>query len=365
MPRRSELTRPAPSDAHRHAILSNIPDQAWLKDSECRYLAVNEAYRNACGLPERNILGRRPTDIWPIPIALQFLATDNQVLETGVQQRYEEKRPDRRGRTRSYETIKTPVRNSRGRIIGTAGISRDITHRKKLERDLRKSRTQLRELSNHLHSVREEERARMARELHDELGQNLTALRLGLDWAEAQLLPSQERLAEKLTSLRDLAAGTVASMARIATDLRPIILDDLGLSSAFEWLVEGVASQSGIEIELSNRLSRDPSSHEITIMLFRILQEALTNVVRHAGASRVNISLGQDERAILLTVSDNGHGFTPSAMGRSNPALGLLGMRERAAAVGGELTIESRIDQGTFIVLRVPWRPRRRIGAAS
>lgn len=100
-------------------------------------------------------------------------------------------------------------------------------------------------------------------------------------------------------------------------------------------------------------------------MLFRILQEALTNVVRHAGASRVNISLGQDERAILLTVSDNGHGFTPSAMGRSNPALGLLGMRERAAAVGGELTIESRIDQGTFIVLRVPWRPRRRIGAAS
>lgn len=147
------------SDAHRQAILSNIPDQAWLKDVDSRYLAVNEAYVEACGLSEDRILGRLPTEVWKSAVAEQYLVTDRKVLATGLRQRYEEQRPDRLGRLRCYETIKTPVRDPNGRIIGTAGISRDITRRKKLESELRKSRGRLRDLSRHLRSVREEERA--------------------------------------------------------------------------------------------------------------------------------------------------------------------------------------------------------------
>ncbi len=351
--------RPARDDAHRQAILSNIPDQAWLKDVESRYVAVNEAYAEACGLPQEEILGRRPTDVWPSAIAIQYLTTDRTVLASGTQQRYEERRPDRRGRMRCYETIKTPVRDARGRIIGTAGISRDITHHKNLERELRRSRGQLRQLSAHLHSVREEERARIARELHDELGQNLTALRLGLDWADAQLVPGQERLSAKLASLRHLADATVVTMARIATELRPIILDDLGLAAASEWLAESVAKQTGIEITLSITLNRDPQAHEVAITLFRILQEALTNIVRHAQASLVAITLTESGREIVLEVADNGCGFAPSAHQRRAPTLGLLGMQERAAAVGGVLAIESGIGSGTRIALRVPRRRPR------
>lgn len=353
------------SDAHRQAILSNIPDQAWLKDIDSRYVAVNEAYARACGLSEDRILGRLPTEVWRSSIAAQYLATDRKVLATGVRQRYEERRPDRLGRLRCYETIKTPVRDRHGRIIGTAGISRDITRRKKLESELRKSRGQLRVLSAHLHSVREEERARLSRELHDELGQNLAALRFGLDWIDAQLLPGQDAAAEKVAGLRSLTDATVAIMARIATELRPIILDDLGLAVAVEWLVETVAKQTGLEIALSVGLRREPAEREIDITVFRILQESLTNVVRHARASKVDVTLSEAGRHVVLEVADDGCGLAAAARQRRMPALGLLGMQERAAAVGGALSIENRADGGTRVSLRVPRRrpARRRRGS--
>jgi hypothetical protein len=121
-------------DAQRKAILNNIPDQAWLKDASCRYIAVNDAYVVARGVPERKILGRLPSDVWPPELADKYLRTDRAVLETGRRKRYEEQRPDRRGQLRWYETIKMPVRNARGKLIGTVGISRDITDRKRAER---------------------------------------------------------------------------------------------------------------------------------------------------------------------------------------------------------------------------------------
>jgi len=351
------------SDAHRQAILSNIPDQAWLKDVDSRYLAVNEAYVEACGLSEDRILGRLPTEVWKSAVAEQYLVTDRKVLATGLRQRYEEQRPDRLGRFRCYETIKTPVRDPNGRIIGTAGISRDITRRKRLESELRKSRGRLRDLSGHLRSVREEERARLSRELHDELGQNLAALRFGLDWVDAQLLVDQESLAAKVAELRAVAEATIATMARIATELRPSILDDLGLAAAVEWLVERVATQSGLEIARSLDL-QCPYDREIDITVFRILQESLTNVVRHAKASTVTVSLSSIGHDVLLAVADNGCGFAAADGQGLNSGLGLLGMRERAAAVGGTLAVESAPDTGTRVLLRVPGRlsPRRRRG---
>lgn len=353
---RNETNSTANDDAHRKAILSNIPDQAWLKDIDSRYVAVNEAYVAACGVSEDHIIGRVPTDVWPPEIAEQYLKTDRRVIASGMRQRFEEKRPDHRGRIKCYETIKTPVRDTDGKIVGTAGISRDITHRKRLERDLRKSRGRLRELSSHLYSIREEERARIARELHDELGQNLTALRLGLDWVETQLDGSQARLSAKIADLRAVADVTVAAVSRIATELRPIMLDELELAAAMEWLVEKMADQSGLRISLDVRYRRDPKDAAIRTTLFRVLQESLTNAARHANATRIDVCLEQNKGQFVLTVQDDGQGHRPARHRVPNSNLGILGMQERAVSVGGTLEILSEPGCGMKVVLRVPAR---------
>jgi two-component system, NarL family, sensor histidine kinase UhpB len=346
---------PALDDAQRKAILNNIPDQAWLKDADGRYIAVNRAYVAACGMPERQIVGSLPSEVWPPELAQKYLRTDREVLETGRRKRYEEQRRDRNGELRWYETIKTPVRNREGGIIGTAGISRDITDRKIAERELIDSRAQLRELSAYLQDVREAERTRISRELHDELGQNLTALRLGLDWAQRHLQPGQDRLAARLLRLRELSEATVRSLQTIASELRPGILDDLGLVPAIEWLVESFGERTGIAIHASVDVDDTGCSQDARTAIFRILQEALTNACRHADAKSITVDLREADEAIELAVADDGKGISATAPGRRKPrSLGLLGMRERATMVGGRLSVTSEPGRGTVVSLRIP-----------
>ena len=346
---------PALHDAQRKAILNNIPDQAWLKDADGRYIAVNRAYVAACGMPERQIVGNLPSEVWPPELAQKYLRTDREVLETGRRKRYEEQRRDRNGELRWYETIKTPVRNREGGIIGTAGISRDITDRKIAERELIDSRTQLRELSAYLQDVREAERTRISRELHDELGQNLTALRLGLDWAQRHLQPGQDRLAARLLRLRELSEATVRSLQTIASELRPGILDDLGLVPAIEWLVESFGERTGIAIHASVDVDDSGCSHDARTAIFRILQEALTNACRHADAKSITVDLRKAGEAIELAVADDGRGISATPPGRRKPrSLGLLGMHERATMVGGCLSVASEPGRGTVVSLRIP-----------
>jgi two-component system, NarL family, sensor histidine kinase UhpB len=346
---------PALDDAQRKAILNNIPDQAWLKDADCRYIAVNRAYVAACGMPERMIVGSLPSEVWPPELAQKYLRTDREVLETGRRRRYEEQRRDRNGELRWYETIKTPVRNREGGIIGTAGISRDITDRKTAERELIDSRAQLRELSAYLQDVREAERTRISRELHDELGQNLTALRLGLDWAHRHLPPGQDRLAARLVRLRELSEATVRSLQTIASELRPGILDDLGLVPAIEWLVESFGERTGIAIHASVDVDDGGCSHDARTAIFRILQEALTNACRHADAKSITVDLRTADEAIELAVADDGRGIAVMPPGRRKPrSLGLLGMHERANMVGGRLSVTSEPGRGTVVSLRIP-----------
>lgn len=346
---------PALHDAQRKAILNNIPDQAWLKDADCRYIAVNRAYVAACGMPERQIVGSLPSEVWPPELAQKYLRTDREVLETGRRRRYEEQRRDRNGELRWYETIKTPVRDREGGIIGTAGISRDITDRKIAERELIESRAQLRELSAYLQDVREAERTRISRELHDELGQNLTALRLGLDWAQRHLQPGQDRLAARLLRLRELSETTVRSLQTIASELRPGILDDLGLVPAIEWLVESFGERTGVAIHASVDVDDSGCSHDARTAIFRILQEALTNACRHADAKSITVDLREADEAIELMVADDGRGICATPPGRRKPrSLGLLGMHERATMVGGRLSVTSEPGRGTVVSLRIP-----------
>jgi len=240
-----------------------------------------------------------------------------------------------------------------GSILGYQGIIRDITERKQAEEQLRSSREQLRALSAHLQSIREEERTLIAREIHDELGQDLTGLKMDLSWLIKRLPKNQELDVKKVESMLKLVDTTIQSVRRISTKLRPGVLDDLGLTAAIEWQTQDFQTRTGIECEFSSNLGEIDLDRDRSTTVFRILQETLTNVARHASATRVNIRLNEEAAGLVLIVEDNGRGITEREI--SDPkSLGLLGMRERALIFGGEVTISGAPGKGTMVRLRIP-----------
>jgi signal transduction histidine kinase len=220
-------------------------------------------------------------------------------------------------------------------------------------RELLRSREELHEIAAASSTAREQEKSRIARELHDELGQSLTALRMDLEWLKARSLTGDEAVAAKIAAMRELLDTTVAATRRIAADLRPLMLDDLGLVPAAEWLAENFERHHGIEC----RLEIDPPELDLadpqSTAVFRIMQESLTNVARHAGASLVEVSLGRVNGHLRLRVRDNGRGFDPAAPRRPN-AFGLTGLRERAHLVGGQVSLETAPGRGTTIEVSIP-----------
>jgi signal transduction histidine kinase len=238
-----------------------------------------------------------------------------------------------------------------GMLTGHFGIQRDITERRANEEALRRSRQELRDLADRLQAVREEERTRIARELHDELGQALTGLKLDLAWVRGRL--PQADLAERLQTLMNRVDGTVDAVRRIATELRPGVLDLLGLVAAIEWQAQEFGRRTGIETSLELDADQSPLDDTRATTVFRILQEALTNVARHAGASRVRIGFSRSREQLRLQVADNGRGITAAELA-GRRSLGLVGIRERAIACGGLLEITGRQGQGTVVDLRIP-----------
>ena len=342
------------SQQQQRALLDNIPDMAWLKDRESRYLAVNPAYLQALDLSERDVLGRGPSDIWPAEIAEVYLRTDHAVLKSGRRRRYEESRVGPDGVLRWFETIKSPIRDLRGRIIGTVGISRDISERKAVADEIALSRAQLRELSHYLQTVREEERARISRELHDELGQTLTAMKLEMSLLLERLPSASPLLKVRVQRLIELVNGSVADLRRIASDLRPLMLDELGLVSAIRWLTDTVAARGHLAIDLA--FDREDAAYhgDVSTAAFRIVQEALTNVVRHSGASRVVVSFRHEGGALSIEIIDDGAGITPPSTAPARARHGLLGMRERAYMLGGSVVIDNAPNGGTRVLATLP-----------
>ena len=239
-----------------------------------------------------------------------------------------------------------------GRIIGHFGIQRDITARRRHDADIRRSREELRALAARLQSVREDERTRISREVHDELGQALTGLRLDLSWLKSRLKDKPE-LAERVQSVVTRIDGTIDTVRRIATELRPSVLDHLGLVAAVEWQAQEFEKRTGITVRLELSSAHPSVDDARATTVFRILQESLTNVARHAHASHVHISLALGPGAVTLQVADDGRGIS-EAERTAVRSLGLVGIRERAIACGGECTIEGRPGQGTRVMVRIP-----------
>lgn len=234
-------------------------------------------------------------------------------------------------------------------------VLRDITLRRQAEEDLRESHDRLRELTAALESVREDERARISRELHDELGQQLTALRMDVSWLASRLSSSQPALLEKLNGMKATIDATVRATRQISAELRPLVLSELGLVAAAEWLVQDFSRRTGIKAELD----LDLDEHGLTLddrlatAMFRALQESLTNVARHSRASRVDVCLAAPDGALVLKVQDNGRGMAPGEE-RKSGSFGLLGMRERVQALGGKVMVRSSPGKGTTVEVSVP-----------
>jgi len=264
-------------------------------------------------------------------------------------------------KTASGDHLWTEVRGLRSVQEGggsyVIGTFQDIDDRKKSETELSQSREKLRDLYRQLQNAREEERQRISREIHDELGQNITAMKIDLAWLRKWIDPPQTAILQKVASMEAVADATLETVRRVSSELRPGILDALGLSAAVEWLAKDFQARS----EINCRLSIEPEEIEVesnlAIDVFRILQEALTNVLRHARASAVEVALKQREGLIELHVIDNGIGISEQKA-LDPKSLGLLGIRERLVVYGGGLNLQGFPEAGTHLLVTIPiqWR---------
>jgi PAS domain S-box-containing protein len=244
------------------------------------------------------------------------------------------------------------IYDGEGRIAGHFGIQRDITDRHLAEEEILASSQQLRALAARLQQVREEERTGIAREIHDELGQALTGLKMDIAWMRDRL-PRDHETRRQCSSIIHRIDGTLSAVRRIATDLRPSVLDELGLAPALEWQGQVFEARTGIEVVMELSINGGVIPDDLSSSAFRILQESLTNIARHAQARRVDIRLYQTAARLTLEVSDDGVGIPPDRL-EGTSSLGLVGMRERALACGGQFSITGLPGIGTTVLLTVP-----------
>jgi len=253
-----------------------------------------------------------------------------------------------------------PIEASISQIQGDGGklytvMLRDVTERTRAENALKSSQEELQQLSANIQNIREEEKTRIARELHDDLGQLLTALKMDVSMLESALrdngAPAELHL--KTQAMHGLIDATVASVRRIAADLRPVMLDDLGPVPAIEWLVSDFTKRYGIAVTAD--LLQDDSAFNAAggTALFRIVQEALTNVARHAEAKHVTLQLQRDAEQYVIRISDDGRGVEPAAI-RRDKSFGLLGIRERARLFGGTVSIDTEPGRGFSLTVSLP-----------
>jgi PAS domain S-box-containing protein len=272
----------------------------------------------------------------------------------------------------------TPILASDGRVLGTfalyyreprapddatlALIAR-ATHVAGIAIERRLVDEQLRALSGRIEAAREDERTAMAREIHDELGQALTALKMDVAWVlrRSEGVPLSGPVVDKLKAMSGMTDQIIDQVRRISTELRPGVLDDLGLVAAIEWLTHEFAARTGVTCVFASNVPEGRFERNVSTVVFRILQEALTNVARHAEASRVAVRLDQDNAQLRLEVNDNGRGISQEAI--SDPkSLGLLGIRERARRLGGTITLSGTRDLGTLVAVEIPLVTPRGLG---
>jgi len=332
------------SEEKYRSYVEYSPDGVFVADENGKYLEVNKAATHITGFTKEELLGMSLSDLLP-PDYIEW------------------------GKEHFYSMMKNGFANGEGIFVhkdGTRkwwsvdavlltntrclGYTKDITERKKSEMEVIKAKEQLELLNQYIIDAREDERALISRDLHDELGQALTALKLDLNWVRGNLHDKSNSV-EKLNKMVEMTNDIIKKVQRISSELRPGLLDDLGLASTIEWYCGEFEERTGIKCKLvvEDLLLADPKND---LALFRILQEALTNVIRHSRASCVNIELHYSEHDITMIIEDNGIGISSEKAELVN-SLGLIGMRERARQCGGKIEFMKQNGNGTRIEVTI------------
>ena len=344
-------TRLADAERQCREMFEGHPESMWILDAQSlAFLSVNDAAVLRYGYSREEFLALSILDILPqdeIPAAIarfQKIET-GQASVTGVSMHYR----------KDGSLIEVELADHKMQFRGRQAycvLVRDVTVRNRNERALRESEEKLRLLAGHLQQVREEERAQLARELHDDAGQSLTAIKMHLSWLANHSSATPDATSARIASAMELADRTIDAARRLANDLRPGILD-LGLQAAIEWQIQEFRYYADIRCELDLPPDEIPLQPNQEVALFRIFQETLTNVARHAGASLVTTKLTVENGRLTLAVQDNGRGITPSEIAKRS-SLGLLGIRERVLSLDGSIEIDGKPGLGTLVRVTVP-----------
>ncbi|MDD5331052.1 MAG: response regulator [Sulfuricella sp.] len=343
--------RLAETGMHLLALINAMPDVICFKDEEGRWLEANDFALKLFRLEGVDYRGKKGSELasqhdFYRETFLACEAGDEAAWQAGASQ-VEQAIPRPDAPPLIFDIVRMPLFHEDGRRKGLVVVGRDITTRKQAEEKLRVSNQELQRLATHLEVVREEEQKRIARELHDEMGGVLAALNINVSLLAADIPAEMPQLLADVDSLEKLVADGIRTMRQTVAALRPSLLDEVGLKIAIEKYVQEFRQNTSIECELRLPEEEPVLGATQAAAIFRIIQEALTNVVKHAAASKVNITLSEWDGMLMLTVRDNGKGFDPAI--RKAKSFGLIGIQERAAMVGGKAEISSAPGKGTTV----------------
>jgi PAS domain S-box-containing protein len=330
----------------RDAIIEGMSDAVIVLDIKDHIVDINPPAERLIDHSASEAIGQEAGQILPFLLKEPELACGKAEVNRAIV-------VGNHDRERTYDLSISHLDDSKGHLLGKAIVLRDITERKQAEEELKNSRQQLRNLTDHLEHLREQERTNIARDIHDELGQALTVLKMDTFWLTKHVPKNYEEILDKAKKMSGLIDATIQSVKKIATELRPGLLDDLGLASAIEWQAEEFQKSTGIKCELIVMISDISLGKDLSTAIFRIVQEALTNVARHAEATKVTVKLEEKDGQLVLTVRDNGIGITEDEISKAGK-FGLVGIRERVLALGGEMRISGIHEKGTTMNVILP-----------
>ncbi|MFD2365860.1 PAS domain S-box protein [Pseudoduganella sp. GCM10020061] len=344
----------AASEQRMHEIISAMPVALMLKDADSRIILMNSAAEEMCGFDFASVAGTRALGLLPAEQLSAFEDFDRAAFEGRTLLTRELHMWDRRrGGNRLLQDYRKPVFDADGKPLMMICMAVDITQRKRTEEALAESLAQLRQLSAHQESIKEDERKRIALDIHDELGQNLMALKLDVTLLHQRTATRHPRLNARAAAVLETIDATIRSVRAIINDLHPSTLE-LGLCPAVEWLLGDFGKRNGIETRLVVSGGDGAGlGQRRTAAVFRAIQESLVNVMRHANATRATVEIEIGERELMAVVEDDGVGIEPGQLSQVH-SFGLRGMRERLGGLGGSMAVASSRGMGTRVEIRLP-----------